>query len=409
MNSLARSPFTIFAVSLVLFALVLFFNFGTSGAGENSPGRPPGGTGKPLPANTAAATAGNDTKATTQSTTPSVKVRKALPLSYQAQVTGHGGAMAHYQLTLNSRVTGQVRSVAEDFEVGRHVEQGQVLLSLENSGYKASLATAELAYQQAQREAEQAHTEWAASGLEGEPESPLVFYEPQLQEAQANYEAAVANYKDTEVKAAFDGVITSRMVSPGSYITAGSELGEVVSRDRVEISVPLASNEWALLPTPSEMASANWAVTVRDVETGEQWQGRVLRAQSQLDAATRQRSLIVAVDKPFDQAPALLPGTFMEAQVPGRTLEGLWALPSSSLTQRGKIWYIDAEDTLRNFDTSPVFAKANTIYIRPPQDLSRGPQKVLISPMNSYVEGTFVQAQYEQQPDNAEVQHEGRS
>jgi len=105
------------------------------------------------------------------------------------------------------------------------------------------------------------------------------------------------------------------------------------------------------------------------------------------------------VDKPLEQSPALLPGTFMEVQVPGLTLEGLWALPSTSLTQRGKIWYIDEQDTLKTFDANPVFAAGDTIYIRPPHSLKQTPQQVLISPMNSYVEGTPVEPQFDQHAD----------
>lgn len=391
MSIKGKSPLLVFAVSLAILAVVILLNLGNSAAGENGQGRARVGAGQTPEGKSSAGPRSKNVPTSAQSTTPSVRVTRATPESYQAQVTGHGAATAHYQLTLNSRVAGQVDSVADNFEVGSHIQQGQVLLSLESSAYKAALASAELAYLQAQREMEQARTEWAASGLEGEPDSPLVFYEPQLAEALASYEAARANYDDTRVKAAFDGVVTSRLVSPGSYVAAGSELGEVVSRDRVEISVPLAADEWSLLPTLSEMIAANWTVKVRDVETGRVWLGHVLRAQSELDATTRQRSLIVAVDNPFEQTPALLPGTFTEVQVPGITLDGLWALPSTSLSQRGEIWYIDDNNTLNNFNASPAFAAGDTIYVRPPSDLKQSQQQVLTSPMNSYVEGTAVE------------------
>jgi RND family efflux transporter MFP subunit len=400
-RTLTKGPVLVFLVSLVILGLVLFISF--AGGDSSGPGRkpPPGGNTENNMPGGQIATSGNivsDASVTQkrvpkQSTTPSVKVTEVTPQTYQATVSGYGSASAHYQLALNSRVSGQVMSVADDFEVGLHVQAGQVLLYLENSTYRAALAASDLAYQEAQREAEQARAEWSASGLKGEPESPLVFYEPQLQEARSNYEAAKTNYDDTQVKATFDGVVTSREVAPGSYISVGSELGEMVSSDRVEVSVPLSSSEWTLLPTLAEMTAGNWAVTLFDVETGLQWQGRVLRAERQLDTDTRQRSIIIAVDKPFEQSPALLPGIFVEAFISGKSVDDLWKLPSSSLSQRGEIWYVDAKNTLQSFNATPAFTDNTSIFIRPPQGLREQPQRVLITPMNSYVKGAVVEAQ----------------
>lgn len=401
-RTLAKGPVLVFLASLVIFGLVLFVS--VAGSDTRGPGGVPpsvGGTEKNIPSGQAEPPENNGSdvaatvqkRAAKQSTTPSVNVTEVTPQTYQATVSGYGSASAHYQLALNSRVSGQVMSVADDFEVGRYVQAGQVLVSLENSSYKAALAAADLAYQEAQREAEQARAEWAASGLKGEPESPLVFYEPQLQEARANYVAAKANYDDTQVKATFDGVVTSREVAPGSYISIGSELGEMVSSDRVEVSVPLSSSEWTLLPTLEDMTAGNWLVDLVDVETGLKWQGRVLRAERQLDTDTRQRSIIIAVDKPFEQSPALLPGIFVEAFIPGVTVDALWKLPSSSLSQRGEIWYVDANNTLQSFNVTPAFTDDTSIYIRPPEALREQPQRVLITPMNSYVKGAIVEAQ----------------
>lgn len=119
------------------------------------------------------------------------------------EIEAFGAAESHYELTLVSEVEGQVKSLADNLESGRLVKQGEVLLQLEDSAYREALATAEAALASArldllevEREAEQARREWAASGMEGEPDSPLVLYGPQLAEARASvaeYAAAVAS------------------------------------------------------------------------------------------------------------------------------------------------------------------------------------------------------------------------
>jgi len=97
---------------------------------------------------------------------PSVNVLRVEPGRYQAQMTGYGATKPRFELTLSTQVTGQVKQVAKDFEAGNRVKAGTVLLELENSEYRAALASAEeslakakLALLQEQREGVQAQAE----------------------------------------------------------------------------------------------------------------------------------------------------------------------------------------------------------------------------------------------------------
>jgi len=332
---------------------------------------------------------------------PSVNVLRVEPGRYQAQLIGYGAANPRFELTLSAQVTGQVQQIADDFEAGNRVKTGNVLLELENSEYRAALASAEetlanakLALLQEQREGLQAQTEWSASGLDGEPDSELVLRKPQLAAAQAalkNAEASVTNARrnlaQTRITAPFDALITSRSAAPGSYLQTGSEVGSLVSTDRVEVAVALSAQDWASLPPLDQMREAQWQVTLHNVENNQQWQATVVRAEQSLDETTRQRALIVAVEQPLEQVPELLPGTFVEVRIPGSAIDHLWKLPSSALSQRGYIWYIGEQQTLVSLAVQPLFADAEAIYVAAPVAMQSSAQQILVHPLSSYLDG----------------------
>ncbi len=326
---------------------------------------------------------------------------RVAPASYQAHVAAFGEAQAHYQLSLSAQVSGKITSLNDAFANGRRIAQGESLLQMEDSSYRAAVASAEkeladakLALLEEQRQGVQAETEWKASGLGGKPDSALVLRKPQLAAAQAAVSTAQAalrsarhDLEQTRMLTPFDALVVERLVSPGGYVQAGTEVATLYSTDRIEIRIALSARDWQNLPADDQLTVGDWPVSLTDVENGQQWSGRVIRVEQHLDDTTRQRALIVAVDQPLDQEPPLLPGTFVRAQVAGTERNDLWKLPVSALSQRGEIWYITAFNTLVKIAATPVFSDADNIYIAVPEQLEAMPQQVLVHPLNGYLEG----------------------
>ncbi|MDO6682491.1 MULTISPECIES: efflux RND transporter periplasmic adaptor subunit [unclassified Oceanobacter] len=333
----------------------------------------------------------------------SVRVVEVTAATYQAELSGYGSAEAHFQLSLTARVAGNIERITDLFDSGRRVAQGAVLATLENSSYQAEVAEAEqdvadarLALLEEQREVEQALDEWQAAGLSGEPDSPLLLREPQLAAAEAalkNAEAALRSARKqlswTRITAPFDALVVERLVSPGEYVSAGGDIATLYSTDRVEVSVALSEQEWAMLPGIETLLDGQWPVTLTSVESDGQWQGVVLRAEQHMDEETRQRALIVAVEKPLDQQPMLQPGLFVKVSLLGKSVDQLWKLPASALSQRGEIWLVNDRDLLEKYVADTLFSDANFIYTSVPEGLS-GTHKVVVQPLSSYVEKSLV-------------------
>jgi hypothetical protein len=80
--------------------------------------------------------------------------------------------------------------------------------------------------------------------------------------------------------------------------------------------------------------------------------GRVVRLYGEIEAEGRMARLLVAVDDPFCLKPAnqdqpkLLMGTFVQAEIEGRTLESVYPIARPHLRDNNTVWIMDANDQL---------------------------------------------------------------
>ena len=335
---------------------------------------------------------------------PQVSVIQAKVGSYQPVIEAFGSAEPKYSLILEAQKSGQIVGLSKQFEVGKKVSAGEILALIKDTSYHASVATQEyevtsavVALKEELRSAEQALDEWKASGLSGQPSSDLVLREPQISEAKAALLDAKASLKeaeqsleDTKIKAPFNGLVVTRDVVPGSYVQAGSQIGTLYNTDRMDIKIALSAKDWAKLPSIEIIQKSRWPVTLTDVETQNQWQAYVLSADSHRDSDTRLRTLVIAVDNPLQQSPALYAGSFIKASLKGAEMDNLWQLPSTAYSQKSQVWYLNQDNTLNTFNTTPIFSANGQIYIQPPVSLQNKDQSVLLRPYNSYLQGMKV-------------------
>lgn len=336
--------------------------------------------------------------------TPNVSVLTVQSGNYTAMVTAHGAASPHFELKLSAQVSGQVEALEQVFESGRRLKKGALMATLDDSAYKATVATARkeladarLILLEEQRKGLQVKAEWASSGISGKPDSELVLRKPQLAvaeatvaDAEAALTSALKTLQQTRITAPFDALVVKRLIAPGSYLQIGTEIATLYGTDRLEIAVSLSADDWDKLPDTEHLESGEWPVTLTNIQNGLCWDGRVLRTEQHLVESTRQRTLILAVDNPLDATPALLPETFLQASISGRTIDNLWKLPSSALSQKGDIWYIADDGTLDRFSARPKFSDAEHVYVAAPGHLTGGARKVLVHPLSGYLQGMNV-------------------
>jgi membrane fusion protein (multidrug efflux system) len=124
-----------------------------------------------------------------------------------------------------------------NFEEGRPVQKGQLLVQLDPTKLKASLDESEAAFKLTEANFQRMKT----------LQKDNVMAQQEYDQAASAFEVSRASLdrkrrdlEDTEVRAPFAGVMGARMVSPGQVITKDTRLSSLVALDpvKIEVNVP---------------------------------------------------------------------------------------------------------------------------------------------------------------------------
>ena len=300
----------------------------------------------------------------------SLPVLPAKPEILNLSVTTQGTVEPKREINLISQVSGQIVAVNDNFVEGGFFDQGQWLVQIDDRDYQAAVLAAKSQVAAAEPRlaggeglALQAKREWRDLGSQRANE--LFMRQPQLAAAKANLESTEAalamaelNLERTRITVPFAGRVRSLDADLGQFVTTGAMLASVYDSSGVEIRLPLTEAQAALIDLPlvpqTQAMSAASSVIIRASVAGEEheWQGALTRTDAFVDAQSRMYTAVVEVADPFNvtdshhQAP-LLPGLFVEAEILGKTLEGVIALPRSALFERDKLMVLDAENKTR--------------------------------------------------------------
>lgn len=295
---------------------------------------------------------------------PLVKVMQTEVADVPVVVTGHGEVVARVAVDIVPQVAGLVVKVHPSLVAGGFFRAGEVLVVIDPRDYdlaveraQAAVARAKVTLEREQAEADVAREEW--DGLHpGEEPTGLVIREPQIRQAEAEFAAAAADLSSarlslerTQISLPFDGVVVSENVDVGQFVGNGSRLATVYGTKIVEVRVPLDSREMAWFEVPSKRGSLGSKAEVSVSFGGARsvWEGRVTRMEAQVDQISRMVHVVIEVPKPYDTSggrPALLPGSFVDVRIEGRTLDQVVAVPRHAIHDGGNVWVFD-EGSLR--------------------------------------------------------------
>ncbi len=295
-----------------------------------------------------------------------------------------GVIRAHYETTLTPQVSGTVMAIHPAFEDGAFFEAGDVLLELDPSDFETELvsaesrlARAEAALAQEEARANQARLNWDDMGYDDEP-SPLVLREPQLKEARANVDAAIAeleqakrNLARTKVRAPFDGRVKSRLIGPGQAVGATTELGRIFASGMAEVRLPLTPRQLEFVNLPAREGDPPVHVTLTDAlssrASGKTWDARIVRTEGALDEGSRELFAIAEIKDPFgleSGLPELRIGQPVRAAIDGVVLRDVFVFPRNALRGIDRVYLIDRDpDRIRRANITPVWSTSEIVVV----------------------------------------------
>ena len=342
---------------------------------------------------------------------PVVELVTAAPATGRWTVTSQGTVMPQREVRLVSEVSGRVVERADALRAGGFVEEGQVLLRLDERDYqfaveraRAEIAQARVSLVQEQAEAEIALQEWSDLG-QGEP-TGLALRKPQIAGAEARLAAAEAvlsqaqlDLERTHVRAPFAGRIRSERVELGQFLGRGEELCQMYGTDVAEVRLPVPDAELAALDLDLAAVHGNGPEVVlrADFAGAERsWRGRIVRTEGQIDPRTRMVHLVAEVRDPYatlepEAAGAQVPlsvGLFVRAEILGREPTGTVEVPRIALWSADEVLVVDAEHKLWRRRVQVLRTEGQRVFIG--EGLAAG-ERVCISPISNVIDGMPVE------------------
>lgn len=279
---------------------------------------------------------------------PTVRVRPLEMGRHEVRIVTQGVVSSMREVELAAEVGGRVISIAPELVEGGTVSEGRVLVEIDPTNYAAALARAEsvladaeLALEQERAQAEQAALDWEKLGR-GEP-GDLVLRKPQIKAAKARIESAEAEVRRAEedlrratIRAPFDARVRSVEVETGAVVASGTRVAELYSATELEVRLPFSLRDFGYLDAD---ASPEFELTAMIGGELKRWPARLDRVEGEVERATLSGYGFARVLP--DAAGGLPPvGLFVEAVVPGRTLDEVVMLPRASVRGRDEVWVV---------------------------------------------------------------------
>ena len=237
---------------------------------------------------------------------------------WPASVAAIGTVEAVHGVTVAADLPGLVSRI--EFESGKKVRKGDVLVRLDTRQEQAQLASA-----QAQRSLSTVSFE-RIKGLREKGITSQAEYD----KAAAEQKQAIAGTGETQavigrktIRAPFSGVLGIRQVNLGQYLKAGDPIVSLQELDPIYVNFTVPQQEVANL-----RPGANVRVTAEGIE-GAAATGKITAVNSIVDEATRNIQAQATLANPEGK---LRPGMFVQAEVVLGASTPVIALPTSAIS-----------------------------------------------------------------------------
>jgi RND family efflux transporter MFP subunit len=316
-----------------------------------------------------------------------VQVIPVLKEGCTTTVKGNGLVMPAQQVTLHPQVIGKIVEVAPDVVPGGYIQADQKLMVIDHRDYEIQVRQrqSEVARAAKDLKVEQGNQAVAKQEYEilGEvitdEDRELVLRQPQLLSAQAAHESAKAALEKAkldlarcDIIAPFNAVIRQKHTDLGASVSINSQLVTLIGTDEAWIEAKVFATQLKWLDIPKRNGDLGANVTIRNIGVwgDDQFRtGRVLCLLGELETQGRLARLLVTVDDPFciepqnQNLPQLLMGSYISAEIEGRTLSDVFPVRRSHLRDNDTVWIMDDDGLLEIRQVQIVFRGPDRVYV----------------------------------------------
>jgi RND family efflux transporter MFP subunit len=332
-----------------------------------------------------------------------VNTMEVFPITTNVKIKALGRVVPAREINMQARVSGKVVYLHPKFIPGGIIRKGEVLVRLDETDYRLALTNKQNILDQAradfrieegsQKVAEQ---EWAMiNSMVGEMDQSsedLALRKPQLAKAQANIKAAeteieraMVDLERTVIKSPFNAIVREKHVDTGSQVSSQSSIATLSGVDSywAEISFPVDKLEWIMLP--DDKKSGSNVLVYADSITPHQ--GKIINLLSDIDPDGLMARMIIAIDDPMglkSKREPLLLGSFIRAEIEGKTIENVFQIPRAALKENNKVMIATSDALLHIKSVSVIWKDTEFVYID--KGIEKG-DMIIVSNVPAPIEG----------------------
>lgn len=307
-------------------------------------------------------------KKTAEKIVPLVEVTPLDVGVYRASWQAGGNVNAKPSVKLMAQVTGQVISIHKQAAPGAMLKKGDVLGQVDDSNYRLIVAQKKAALVQAQSnlavemgQVKNAENNYKLSGLQlNATAKSLALRDPQLAASKAALDIAKADLakaqldlERTQLRMPFDGHVMSMNLTQGSFVSAGTQVFELVDSAEFWLQVKVPQSFVSVLDTGHSV----------EIKKSQQWgeqsrEGTIKHILPAVDASDRQVRVLIAIKEPLSDAHRGLKiryNDYVNVTLYGRQFDNVYQLSNDALNADNQLWVVDNKNTLQLRDVSIVY------------------------------------------------------
>lgn len=240
-------------------------------------------------------------------------------------VTAVGSLKAVNAVELTTEISGRV--VALDLKTGGRVEQGDVLLRLDDRQSRADLKVIEAQMADARRKLERAQSLRSNNSIS---QSQVDELRTAVDVGEAQRQAAQVRLENHRIEAPFAGVVGLSDISIGAYVTAGTTVTTLDETDRMELNFAIPERFLGQVKLGQQVRGTSPAFS--DI----QFSGELAELGTRVNELSRTLPVRALLDNPDGK---LRPGQFISAALTLRERQAL-VIPEQAVMVRGDEKYV---------------------------------------------------------------------
>ena len=294
---------------------------------------------------------------------PRVDVLSAQAREYAARIVAHGTVYPTQVLVARSQTPGRVQRLHRNLVPGGFIKKGETIAQVDPRDYALAVEEQAGALAQVQTENELeaarrkvAEEELAKMGIKSSGgDQALILRGPQRAALEAQLKAATAqakraklNHSRTRLAAPFAAIVQSKNTNVGALVSQADVVATLMGTELFEIELLVPVFELKFIEEPHQEDGKEIpgsAVTISDAQVwgpGVTRVGYVHSIAKHIDSAGRMARVLVRIDDPLSikdpTLPKMLAGSFVKAEISGRSLGNVVELPRRAIRSNNHIW-----------------------------------------------------------------------